>query len=166
MKDQKTKNVGAHAYDLLQKQPDTTDAVELQREMLNPTEWEQDIQETVESAQRTYPSNFYVVVLFKRERIITNAIRYYMVARRSCPTPQYDQVVYYYDRNQGDIQFIWSIPDQMTSIFMYQNALSVPKEQRQQLNYVIQFFDGSLQEQAQRLNGEGPYGSRIHVSTA
>lgn len=169
MRDQKTKNVGAHAYDLLQKEPETRDPIELQREMQKPSEWEEKLQGAVDSACKAYNGNFYIVILMKKERIILNSIRYYVVARQSCPTPQFDQMVYFYDRKVGDLRLVWVIPDQLTSIFMYQNALSVPTEQQELRDYVIDYFNGSLLQKALRLNKEVHnkeiYGSRANTAT-
>lgn len=167
MEDQKTKNVGAHAYDLLQKEPETRDPQELRGEMQKYDEFRQELEACVEDAKQKYIGNFYVVVLSKREKLMPNAIRTYVVARQSCPTPQFDQTVYHFDRRTGDIQYLWTVPDQQACLELYYHAHDVPREQHQLRDFVFEFYDGTLLKKAREYNGElkEKHGARVHTTS-
>lgn len=166
MADEKRKNVGAHAYELLQKEPETRDPHELQQEMQKYDDFVKELEACVEDAKRTYIGNFYVVVLTKREKLMPNAIRTYALARQSCPTPQFDQTVYFYDRSQGDLQYIWTVPDQHACLELYYNAHDVPREQHQLRDFVLEFYDGTLLRRAKEYNGEIKENHGSRISTA
>ena len=98
--------------------------------------------------------DFYVVVLTKKERLLQNVIRNYFLTRTTCPTPDYDQTVYKYHHESGYIEYLWTVPNKETCINMKTYALQVPPEQKELLNFVLSFYDGTLLKKAQQLNNE------------
>jgi len=83
-----------------------------------------------------------------------NVLRSYFFARRSCPTPDWDQTVYMVDSVNHSINFMWVIPSRDTCDWMYSNPLLVPHEQRELLNFVIDFKEGILLKRCKKLNNE------------
>jgi hypothetical protein len=98
--------------------------------------------------------DFYVVVLTKMERLLTNVMRNYFFARMTCPTPDYDQAVFKYDAAREELSFLWIVPDRETCITFKENALSIAPEERDLLKFVLDFSSGELFKLAKRLNGE------------
>lgn len=152
MSEEKRDTVGKVALELMQKEPYTLDPIEQMREQLG--EYEQNIIECVLSHRNEYEGDFYVVVATKKERLMENVLRNFFWARKTCPTPQYDEAVYRFDREAEEIQFLWVVPSKDTCIVMKNHINEVISEERELLNFVLQFYDGTLLRIAKRLNGE------------
>lgn len=117
-------------------------------------DYEKNIQECINRCKKDYPDDFYIIVITKKERLMNNVIRNYFTGRQSCPTPEYDQIVYKYHRKHDLLEFIWVIPSRDTCEYMTLNALELPADQRDLLNFVLDFNAGALLIRAKKLNGE------------
>ena len=105
-------------------------------------------------SKKDFEGDFYIVVLTKKERLMQNVIRNYFAGRESCPTPEYDQVVYKYNKKNDYLEFLWVVPAKDICTLMIQNALNLPSEQKMLLEFVMDFVDGQLLKKAKMLNGE------------
>ena len=148
----KREKAGKIAQDLMQKEPDTRDPIELERAMHQ--DYESNIIECVQEGSKKFSSNFYVVVITKKEKLMPNVIRNYFIHRLTCPTPDYDQTVYFYNRKEDYLEFMWVIPSKDTCDLLRFNALEVHQTEKELLKYVLDFYDGSLLNLARRLNKE------------
>ena len=146
------KTIGALAYESLLLEPETRDPIELQREMQK--EYIDNLVECVETNRKEIQGDFYVVVLTKMERLLTNVMRNYFFARRSCPTPDYDQAVYRYNAAADAIEYLWCIPDRDTAHSLKAQMLEVTTEENMLLQHILDFDDGTLYTLAKRLNKE------------
>lgn len=144
--------VGQKSLELAQKQPDTRDPIELQRKMQE--DYVKNVVECLERGKKSITGSFYVVVTIKKERLMSNVIRNYFFPRKSCPTPEWDQSVYRYDVKKDDIEFLWIIPSKDTCALFKENILEIAQEERELLNYILMFEDGTLFKLAKRLNNE------------
>lgn len=146
-KDRKT--AGQLSIDLL-KDPYPLDVIEAQRKMQS-----EHLDELLKCAKRheehIFPDGikgsekpFYVVVQYKRERLLSNTIRSYFYARRSRPIPDYDMSLYYYDPKGGDLIFVWIIPDRETVEDILENKLLLPKDHEQLYNFCKSFKENTL----------------------
>lgn len=149
----KRDTVGKISSDLIIKQNEDTHCAEEQmREQLS--DYDRNLFERVELAKRECFNDFYIIVITKKERLMPNVIRNYFTHRLSCPTPEYDQIVYKYNRKDEVIDFLWVIPSKDTCQTMRDNALNVPQVERELLNFVLDFYDGTLLKISKKLNGE------------
>jgi hypothetical protein len=146
------KTVGSLSQELLIKAPDTRNPIELEREMQR--DYLKNIWECIDRSKSNYPDQFFVVVLTKREHLMQNVLRNYFVARQTCPTPNYDQTVFRYTGKDDKLEYIWTIPDRETSFTYLTQALMVVPEERQLLNFILDFKSGALAKLAMHLNGE------------
>lgn len=144
--------VGKVATDLLQKADDKHTVVDQMRESL--TDYDRNLFDCIDRGKKRYNSDFYVVVITKKERLMPNVLRNYFLNRESCPSPQYDETVYKYDKSKEEVTFLWVVPDKDACKHLMDNSLTIAKEERELLNFVISFKDGSLLKLAQKLNGE------------
>ena len=146
--------VGKLSSDLLAKQVDDThSAHEQMLEQLS--EYEKNIEICVENSKKDYPvGDFYVVVINKKERLLANVLRNYFYGRYSCPTPDWDQIVYKFHRKDEQLEFLWVIPSKDTCEAMTLDPLGVPAEERELLDFVLSFNDGTLLRKSKQLNGE------------
>lgn len=148
----KRETVGSIVAELNSKPQDEITVIDQTGE--NLSEYESNVWECVDRSKKDFPGNFYVVVLTKAEKALMRTLRHQFFARLSCPTPNYDQTVYYYNRQDYDLTLLWTIPSQEASHHLKLNALYVAPEEKELLNYVLSFSDGSLFKQCQKLNGE------------
>ena len=117
-------------------------------------EYDYNLYTTCEAGKKFYPKNFFIVVTTKKERLMDNVIRNYFYHRWTCPTPTWDQTVYRYNRADDCLEFIWVIPSQYACEYLRANALTVLHEERDLLNFVMNFFDGTLDRLADTLDKE------------
>lgn len=146
--------VGKISRDLSLKSPESHDPIELEREMHK--DYEKHIYSCIDTCKKGYPADFYIVVIIKRERLMQNVLRNYFFGRLTCPMPDYDQTVYFFDRAKEQIQFLWVIPSKDACIVLKENAVQVVPEERELLKFVLDFADGTLYKLARQLNGEEP----------
>ena len=150
---EKKKTAGEHYLDLLSKAPEEIDVVEMQREMQK--DWEKNIVACVDSHKKIFPGDFYVVITTKRERILSTVVRNYFSARMSCPTPNYEQTVFKYHRDEDRLEFIWVVPDRETCVVYLNNAHEVDPKEYELLGMIRDFADGTLFRECKKRNGEG-----------
>jgi hypothetical protein len=149
----KRPNVGQISSELALKDPGDHTVAEQGKEQLKG--YLPNLVEATEVGKKERPSqDFYLVVLTKRERLMSNVFRHYFFTRASCPTPDYDQAVYYYSHLKDAVEFLWVVPDPKTAEFFRQHDLEIPPEDKCLLEYVFKFYDGSLDRLAKKLNNE------------
>lgn len=145
--------VGKLSRDLLLKNETPTHSSEEQmREQLS--EYEKNVDICVKHHKKLFDTDFYVIVLTKKEKLMSNVIRNYFYGRLSCPTPDYDQIVYRYNLSSDLLTLLWVIPDRITSRYFRDYAHEVNPTQFELLSYVLKFADGTLFRLAKKLNGE------------
>ena len=168
----KRKTVGQISSELAQKTPDSFDPIEIQRatekEYLDNLVWcVNHAQKTVDCSmidghdecknRSAWQCDFYISALIKRESLLTNVLRNYFIPTLACPTPFFDQTVYKYNHEKGDVEFLWVIPDEETCEIFRENKNIIVPEERQLLKYVMQYYDGTLMNICKKLNGESVY---------
>lgn len=144
--------VGKISSDLLINDTIAVDTIEQQRE--NQKDYIKELLICIDRAKKIYEGSFYIIVITKKERLMQNVLRHYYFPTSTCPTPDWDQTVYYFDKTNERLEYFWTIPDKSTCHFLRENAYRVPKDQWELVDYVIKFEDGSLLKMAKKLNGE------------
>lgn len=145
--------VGKISSELLKKSPESRDPIEIQREVQKT--YMKDLLECIDINKSKYINDdFFIVVITKNEKLMPNVFRNFFFARKTCPTPDYDQTVFKYHKQTQIIEYIWTIPSRDASFYLKDNALQVVPEERPILNFVLQFADGTLFKLAKKLNGE------------
>lgn len=155
-KDKKT--VGEHSYELQQKEDEKINPVDLQREIHQGNTDEDSFENQIRLAvkrgdnEEDFIGDFFVVVLFKKERLLQNVVRQYFFPRQTCPPPDFDQVVYHYHRFAQKLEFLWVIPDKNTCIELPLIKNQLPHEQQQLLGFIHDFRTGKLDKVCEKLN--------------
>lgn len=149
---EKRETVGKAAYDRLIKTPELVDPIEQQRMMQE--DYEKNFYQCLEQAKKDMPGEIYIVVITKNEKLMPNVFRNYFLARSTCPTPDYDQTVYKYKRDDDSIDFLWVIPSRDACLYLRANKTQVVPGEWALLNFVLQFDEGKLYELSKKLNGE------------
>ncbi len=154
------RNAGAISYELEKTGDQKINPIEMQEAIHkgNKSEdsWENQIDLCLKRGMEFYPQgkDFFLVVLFKKERMLTNIVRQQFFYRLSCPTPSWDQVVYKYHRKECRLEFIWVVPDKESCMNLPNFIDELPDEQKALINYAKAFNHGALDEQCALLNGE------------
>lgn len=149
----KKSTVGAAAVALQKKATSDTHPI-VDQAQAQLSEYYDNLIKCVKDNKHKYAGDFYIVVLTKKERLLENVLRNYFFARNTCPTPDYDQSVYYYDAAKEEVSYIWTIPDRETCLILLANAADLPKEEWELLEFVNDFASGKLYKLAKSLNKE------------
>lgn len=132
-----------------EKQPDV-----IEQTAENLTDYEKNIFKCFETHKDKFDGDFYIVVSTKADRILKNIMINYFSARKTCPSPNFDQTVYIYKRHDDLIDLVWTIPAPNVCIYLKQNALKLPKDHQEIIKFVLDFEDGTLLQKAKTLNKE------------
>ena len=146
------KTVGAISAELATQKQEKLSIKEQQEAMTE--DYLKNLIECVDTHAKIFLGNFYVVVITKNEKLMPNVFRNYFSGRESCPTPDYDQTVFRYNKATEDIEYIWTIPSRDACHHLKDNALLVHPEEKELLKMVLAFADGTLYKICKQLNGE------------
>lgn len=146
------KTVGKIATELLEKEQPKITVIDQQRKMQE--DYMKELLDTVDNGYDKYDGDFFIHVETKTEKLLNNVIRNYFIHRKTCPTPNYDQSVYRYNRQKGIIEYLWTIPDKETCWHLIYNANYVAKEERELLSFVIKYANGNLLKLCKEFNNE------------
>ncbi len=145
----------------LQKKKDLqTDSIELQKEIHKGSNskrtYEEEVHFTIKSGRddTSIHGNFYIVVLFKKERLLHNVLRQYFFYRQSCPTPEFDQTVYKYVRMEDKVEYLWTIPNNVACLNLPRMWKDLPDDQMILVSMIAAFHSGELDRLAAHHNKE------------
>jgi len=144
--------VGEASVRLSRKSNSKHSAVDQMREQL--TDYDKNVHQCIKENRNFLDDVFYVVALTKKERLMPNVIRGYFFARMSCPTPDYDQVVYRYTKSGDHLEFLWVVPSIEIVNYMKSHRSKIPASQYSLLENVLKFTDGTLLRLAKQENNE------------
>lgn len=145
--------VGKFAHDLMSKEAQApVSVIDLERQM--QSEYMTHLMDCIDQHFNIFPGDFFVQVITKNEKLLPNVFRNYFAARRSCPTPDYDQTVFRYNRQKAEVEYIWTIPSRDACYHLLANAKEVVAEERHLLSFVASFQSGDLAKKCMILNGE------------
>jgi hypothetical protein len=99
--------------------------------------------------------DFYVVLITTTDPVLRHA-KIVTLARKSCPTPVYKQSVWKYHNNSDQLEFLWSIPDEVLYWHIIRNApkLVQDEECNDITKFVMLMESGELLRWVKKENGE------------
>lgn len=157
------KTIGEESLDLSKKTSgEKIEAIEVQREIQKGSNsqksQDEELWDCIDRGRKdsSIEGDFYVIILVKQERHLTNVLRFYYFYRQSCPTPHHDQTVFKYIPKHDEIEFLWSVPDAVSCSKLI-NALNDdtlhPDQER--LAYMsLAFIEGDLDLLCKKINKE------------
>jgi len=116
--------------------------------------FENQVRECVERGCRAFDGDFYVVVILKKERLMQNVMRQYFLPRQSCPTPEWDQVVYFFSKESCSLKFLWTVPDRGICQYLSSPGFIPDVHEMELYRCVCEFNDGTLLALCKKLNKE------------
>lgn len=160
MKKEQKKTIGALSQEAASKPLETRDPIELARQ--NEADYINNLLECIKTHKNLFSEPcFYIVVITKQEPILKNVFRNLFAGTLACPTPDFDQSVFRYNKSDDKLELLWALPNENDCIKYKMNALSVIAEERQLLHDILDFYDGTLLELAKKLNGELPTSPQV-----
>ena len=155
----KKKTVGETAVDLASKADNKHTVVDQMQE--NLTDYEKNVRDCAQRGLQEHNSDFFVVVLTKKEKLFPNVFRNFFLHRKSCPTPEYDQTVYHYIHKLDALKYLWTVPDKETCKVYLENAAFIPFDEKKLLQFIMDFADGTLDRLSRTLNKEAGTGQYL-----
>lgn len=150
-------SVGSVALEL-QQSTEQINSIDLQREIhkghTSDDSFESQILEAYNRGRKEFIGTFFIVVVFKKERLLHNVVRQYFFPRKSCPTPQFDQIVYKYNSEDDALEFIWVIPDKATCHALTTYESVITPEHAPLVKFSKDFLGGKLDRLCANLNNE------------
>jgi hypothetical protein len=159
-KKNKKQTIGATLYQQAEKSTGALDSVKaLDLANYVASRVFEDIKKAVEQGEKDFPGqDFFVVCVSKSHKVLSPfgvpPIDCKTVHRRTCPTPNYDQSVYKFHHESGNLEFIWSLPDRDTCIMFLENSRIIAPDEQVLLSNIIKFSSGELLLLCNDLNGE------------
>lgn len=109
----------------------------------------------LDHGKKIYPKDFYIEVNLKKERLMPDVLpRILPITRFSCPTPNHDQDVYFYNKQDDALELVWSIPSVDACAYLKNNMAELKGEDINTLGIVLDFENGNYLKLAMQLNGE------------
>lgn len=147
--------IGATLYKLNQKEPDSHDVQDYSEAMKEDLASE--IESLIKNASKQIDGDFFIELLqrdYSKLKGGHNMFGHFPAARRSCPTPFYDQSAFHYHRDSGDLEHLWTLPCRKACLYLIHNKNKLSRGDRNLLEYVMDYYSGNLLLKAKKLNNE------------
>ena len=142
-------------YQELKSKP-SQDRMDIQEYVRSTRNYHPDLVEMVDKIKQKFKKDFYIEVCLRRNMFMTppDDIETYLKYRHTCPTPFYDRGAYRYDYKSDRIQYLWFVPSMEECDYYRTNLLNVRTDEKEAVQHVLDFYDGTLLKLAKTLNGE------------
>lgn len=112
------------------------------------------VMKKLEEGKKKYNSDFFIEMCERKSKLWNVNPEWLPMARRSCPTPMFEQSVFHYRKADDALDYLWTIPNIDACCWLLHNALLIPEDQKWLLSFVIDYKDGKLFKQMKQLNKE------------
>lgn len=106
----------------------------------------------VEKKKVEHRSDFFIMLLSRREKILTNVIRDRLYCLKACPTPNYNQSLWKYHYLDDRLEFLWSVPPKEAVDFLSRYPIEMNDMCADVIKCVFDFIDGTLARKTRELN--------------
>ena len=113
--------------------------------------------------KKKYKGDFFIVVLSNLELVAEEILRSRYLHRASCPTPNYDQIVFHYSHRDDVLRELWVIPSRSDCHALKEHALEAKIDNNPLLPHVLNFADGTLDDMMREFNGEKQFSLELEV---
>lgn len=87
-------------------------------------------------------------------KLMPGQVKHQFYWKIACPRPTYDQTLFHYCYKTDDLTYLWTIPSKDVCLLYLENANKVVPEERQLLDFICKFADGTLHKVMKAYNGE------------
>ncbi len=155
--------VGKIATQLKQKQ-ERVRAIDKALEM--KSEYMDNLFEAVDRGCKRHKGNFFIEVSTKKEKLLDNVFRDYFADLVACPAPFWDQTVFRYNRFDGKIEYLWTLPGKNEAFWIVEHSNEIMKQpdwtgEKDLLKYVCLMVNGTLFRMMKAYNGEKENSSEL-----
>jgi len=134
------------------------------------SEYMDNLLEAVDRGCKRFPGDFFIEVSTKKEKLLDRVYRDYFADLISCPAPFWDQTVFRYNRFEGRIEYLWTLPGRNEAFYMAEHAKEILKQpdhtgEKELLGFVLKAIDGTLTKMMKSYNNEKPNSPDIVLTT-
>jgi hypothetical protein len=97
-------------------------------------------------------SDFYIMLLSRKEKLLANVVRDRLYCLRACPMPNYNQSLWKYHWKDDRLEFMWSVPPKEAVDFLKRYPLEMSDMCSDVIKCVFDFLDGTLARKTSELN--------------
>lgn len=109
----------------------------------------------VDKGKKSTEGDFYIEVVTNLELINRKARKTKFIVRKTCAPPLSGSAVYKFTRKEEKLDLLWVLPVKRACEFMYRNRLNInPVGTAHAMQYILDYYDGTLLKIAQKENGE------------
>jgi len=113
------------------------------------------IMSCLNNGKKHFDGNFFIQVLFCKDRIIPDARKNIFAAQESCPKPFFDQAVYKYHQKDDKLEYLWVVPDvDLCELYRYNLGL-VPEDEKDLYKNIMKYYSGELAQIEYSENNKG-----------
>lgn len=112
----------------------------------------QELNEVLDMQKKISPGDIYIIVVPRVEEFPQKVFKKRFIPRETCPYPHFSQTVFRWNRADDNLELLWTLPEKEFCEELRDDALFVAPEWKENLNYVIDYYDGTLTKRADELN--------------
>ena len=86
------------------------------------------------------------------------------IPKETCPYPHFEQTVFKWHRTKDELELLWTLPGKEHAGEMYNDADNVAPEWRENVRYVVDYYNGKLKHKADELNAADKLNNNIIVT--
>jgi len=101
------------------------------------------LDDAIKDGHKQFKGDFYIEVMARIHKHLRKTFGIQMAVRRTCPQPNYSEMVYKYHRNDGRLEMLWALPPRNVA-FMYMHGRIDDGDEDQNLKWVVEFETGVL----------------------
>lgn len=123
-------------------------------------DWDSYLEDCILEGKKVLPNkDFFINIVILPDKMAEGfldrlSMKHTRQVRSSCPTPDYNQVVYHYKHQDNKLSFLWTVPTRDMVGGLLRHRDRVLPQYFDLLIHVLNFADGSLLKLAKHLNGE------------
>jgi len=148
----KEKTAGQLIWENLERPSGPVNVIDQQQEMVK--DYMEKFNKIIQENKSKFKDVLYLVILLKTDYLLPGLIRPFFFLRQSAPTPHYHQSVFKYTHNDDKLELLWTLPNKESCLYLYENAITLDENEKTLLQYIIDFYNGTLLQKAQLLNNE------------
>jgi hypothetical protein len=133
--------------------PEYATPIDIERE-LQQKDYLSVVFECIQNEKDSFEDIFFIVGIPVVNKLMPNVVGNRFFVRKTCPTPMFDQTVFSYSKKEERLEYIWTVPDKKTCEYFRENALLIDPSEKELLQFVLDFYDGTLDRLCNKLNNE------------
>lgn len=108
----------------------------------------------VEKDKHTVEQDFFIEACISMHPLMPDVPQFFMISRRTCPTPFPDRAVFHYKKKQDVLEFLWMVPSMEQCEYYIKYRDTLRPDEYEAAHNALDYRKGILLDRAKKLNGE------------